>query len=309
MNPLVTIIMATYNRAHLIAETLQSIQKQSYKNWECLIVDDGGADNTAEVLQPLLASDARIQYLQRPNTYKKGLPGCRNYGLDLAKGNYIIFFDDDDIVHPDNLKIGIELLTQNLEFLFCHYNKKPFEGQFNYNQLQSIGTFNKIDTDVDFIEKMVTNVIPVASCTVLFKAQCFATIRFVESLQYAEEWECFQRVFCNYYKGVLIDAVLYFNRKHPNSNTGEFYNNDPIRMASKKEAIQLVAEILVSKNKLTDAILKYLIGYALAFRDVQLLKILMTIAKVSIEKRLYLTLKFIAYPLWKQYKKLVKKIK
>lgn len=309
MNPLVTIIMATYNRAHFIVETLQSIQKQRYINWECLIIDDGGIDDTLEVLQPILDNDIRFHYLKRPNTYKKGLPGCRNYGLDVAKGNYIIFFDDDDIVHPDNLKIGIELLTQNSEFLFCHYNKKPFEGQFNYNELQSIGTFNKMDTDFTFIEKMVTNVIPVASCTVLFKAQCFSTIRFVESLQYAEEWECFQRVFCNHYKGVLIDAVLYFNRKHPNSNTGEFYNNDPIRIASKKEAIQLVAENLASKNKLNTSILNYLVGFALAFRDVQLLKTLMTIAKVSVEKRLYLTLKFKMYPLWKQYKKMVKKIK
>lgn len=309
MNPLVTIIMATFNRAHLIAETLQSIQKQTYTNWECFIIDDGGTDNTLEVLQPILANDIRFRYLKRPNTYKKGLPGCRNYGLDIAKGNYIIFFDDDDIVHPDNLKIGIVLLTENPTYLFCHYNKQAFEGQFNYNQFKGIAAFNKTNTDVTFLEKMVTNIIPVASCTVLFNATCFNNLRFHESLQYAEEWECFQRVFCNHYKGVLIDAVLYFNRKHPNSNTGEFYNNDPVRMASKKEAIQLVAENLASKNKLNTPILKYLVGFALAFRDRQLLKTLLVIGKVSVKKKLYLTLKFIAYPLWKRYKKIAKKIK
>ena len=97
MRPLVTIIMATYNRASFIVETLQSIQNQIFKDWECLIIDDGGTDATAAIIAPILAQDNRFQYLLRPDTYQKGLPGTRNYGLDLAKGDYIIFFDDDDI--------------------------------------------------------------------------------------------------------------------------------------------------------------------------------------------------------------------
>ena len=98
MNPKVTIIMATYNRAHFIVETLLSIQNQIFQDWECLIIDDGGTDNTAEVIKPILDQDTRFSYRKRPEQYQKGLPGCRNYGIDLAQGQYIIFFDDDVLI-------------------------------------------------------------------------------------------------------------------------------------------------------------------------------------------------------------------
>ena len=83
MKPIVTIIMATYNRAHFIVETLQSIQNQTFENWECIIIDDGGTDNTNEVIAPILEKDTRFQFVKRTDSYQKGLPGCRNYGLDL----------------------------------------------------------------------------------------------------------------------------------------------------------------------------------------------------------------------------------
>ncbi|MDP5096524.1 MAG: glycosyltransferase family 2 protein, partial [Flavobacterium sp.] len=76
--------MATYNRAHFIVETLHSIQQQTFTDWECIIIDDGGTDNTKEVLTPILEQDNRFQFLKRPNTYLKVFPCCRNYGLDLA---------------------------------------------------------------------------------------------------------------------------------------------------------------------------------------------------------------------------------
>ena len=85
VSPKVTIIMATYNRAHFIVETLESIQTQSFKDWECLIIDDGATDDTNEIINPILKEDHRFQFLKRPESYKKGLPGCRNFGLDIQK--------------------------------------------------------------------------------------------------------------------------------------------------------------------------------------------------------------------------------
>ena len=83
--------MATYNRAHFIAETLETITAQTFENWECLVIDDGGTDNTNEIINSILEQDNRFQFLKRPDRYKKGLAGCRNYGLDLAKGDCVIF--------------------------------------------------------------------------------------------------------------------------------------------------------------------------------------------------------------------------
>ena len=267
-NPLVSIIMATYNRAHFIVETLQSIQNQTYQNWECLIINDGGTDNTLEVITPILVKDNRFQYLKRPNNYRKGLPGCRNYGLDIAKGDYIIFFDDDDMVHPQNIEICLNTLENNI-YDFCHYQKEPFYKKipkiYNITTLEIRGELN-----CDKIEKIVTQKIGIASCTVMWKRKCFNTHRFNESLQYAEEWELYTRLISERINGVIINNVLYYNRKHPNSNTGEFYLNDPIRRTSMKNAIVLVVMNLKNKQLLSNSLLRYFVQLSIGFKEFKL---------------------------------------
>ena len=75
MNPKVSIIMATYNRAHFIVETLLSIQKQTFSDWECLIIDDGGTDNTKEVIAGILEEDQRFRFVKRPECVSKRVTG------------------------------------------------------------------------------------------------------------------------------------------------------------------------------------------------------------------------------------------
>src|SRR5690554_8063110 len=108
--PLISIIIPTFNRAHLIGETLDSILAQTYQNWECVVVDDGSTDNTDEVMAAYMAKDARFQYHHRPPEKTKGANACRNAGLDLAAGEYIVFFDSDDLMTPDHLKVKISAI-------------------------------------------------------------------------------------------------------------------------------------------------------------------------------------------------------
>ena len=96
MQKTVSIIIPTFNRGCLLEETLQSILKQTYTKWECIIVDDGSTDNTEKIVEKYIKSDSRIQYYKRPETRKKGANSCRNYGFKLAKGEYINWFDSDD---------------------------------------------------------------------------------------------------------------------------------------------------------------------------------------------------------------------
>ena len=85
-NPLVSIIIPTYNRAHLLEETLNSIVKQTYSNWECLIVDDGSKDDTDNFMESFIKKDKRFQYHKRPKNSPKGGNAARNYGFQLSKG-------------------------------------------------------------------------------------------------------------------------------------------------------------------------------------------------------------------------------
>jgi len=307
--PQITIIMATYNRAHFIVETLQTIQNQSFANWECLIIDDGGTDDTIGVITPILEEDPRFQYLKRPASYKKGLPGCRNYGLDLAKGNCVIFFDDDDLVHPDNLKISLEVIQTN-KVDFCNYQKLSFFTE-SIPTMQSATTEIVNTLDRTNIELVITQKGKITSCTVLWTKKCFETIRFDETILYAEEWECYSRILSENFKGIIICNVLYYNRKHYNSMTGEFYmNNDPVRRKSYTKAVLLMVQNLKKKNLLSTTLKRYFITTAIEFKEYNLFEDIINVLDLSIFEKIrwqffyaFLPLRFKLYRIRKAIKK------
>ncbi len=279
MEPLVSIIMATYNRAVFIPESLQSIQNQSFVDWECLIIDDGSNDNTAQVVAPFL-KDHRFSYFLRTNNFKKGIPGCRNFGLSLSRSRYVIFFDDDDIVHPLNLEICVSEFQKN-DIQFCLYKKEIFKDQYVANVDNSIQFAIKTITHLE-IDKIVSNELPFASCTVMWEKSCFANEQFNENLLYAEEWELYLRIISNKVKGIQINKILYFSRKHQNSNTGEFNQNNSIRVKSHIEAILLVADNLNKKKMLSDKTMRYFVTNCKHYQNENVLNKLFKILNLSI---------------------------
>ena len=106
--PRISIVIPTFNRGDLIKETLDSVQAQTYKSWECIVVDDGSTDNTAMVLNSYQEKDGRIQYIKRPEHLPKGANTCRNLGIEKAGGDYIVFFDSDDLMTPDHLEVKLK---------------------------------------------------------------------------------------------------------------------------------------------------------------------------------------------------------
>jgi glycosyltransferase involved in cell wall biosynthesis len=306
--PKVTIIMATYNRAHFIVDTLKSIQNQTLKEWECLIIDDGGTDNTREVITQILEQDNRFQFLKRPDIYLKGLPGCRNYGLDLAKGEYIIFFDDDDIVHPQNLELCVLELTNN-DISFCRYIRDVFFGGFDFD-FDYLKVYASFYIDLKDIERILKNELPFNSCAVMWKKECFTNDRFVEHLMYAEEWELYSRIVSSGIRGISIEKCLFFGRKHPASNTGEFYSNNPIRRESYAKAILLVIMNLKDKQLLSYSLKRYFIQISMGFKEFNLFNQILNSLKLPTFEKLKwqifygtLPLRLLAYGIWKKIKK------
>jgi glycosyltransferase involved in cell wall biosynthesis len=96
--PLVSIIIPTFNRAHLIGETLDSVLTQTYTNWECIVVDDGSTDETDNLVTDFCKRDHRFQYHHRPSDGPKGANACRNFGFEVSKGEYIQLLDSDDVL-------------------------------------------------------------------------------------------------------------------------------------------------------------------------------------------------------------------
>jgi len=303
----VSIIMATYNRAHLIEGTLDSILNQTFGNWECLLIDDGSTDNTKEILRPFLLKDPRFKYYGRTKNHKKGLPGCRNQGLELAKGDYIIFFDDDDIVHPDNLKISIGSIKLH-KVKYLRYLREVFNGEFS-EYFDRSDTFKTSNLDIFDLENIITGKLPFNSCQILWKRKCFEDNHFNEDLMYAEEWECYTRILSTGVKGISIDKVLFYGRKHPNSNTGEFYNNDPVRRASNLMAIHLVIENLSKKGLFSPNLEQYFIRTGFFLKEISVIEDVLKHSNAGAFKKLKYLWGFRIYPVLKLFFNLKAKLK
>lgn len=112
---MISVIIPTYNRAHLISRAIESIQRQYFKDWELIIVDDGSTDNTDEIIKPFL-EDHRIHYKLKNNS---GAADSRNVGVKYAKFEFITFLDSDDEAHSDWLKEYAELISNKKAKVVC----------------------------------------------------------------------------------------------------------------------------------------------------------------------------------------------
>ncbi len=295
----VSIIMATYNRAHFIEETLISIQNQTFKDWECIIVDDGSIDNTSEILKPYLIDDIRFKYVKRPSKHIKGLPGCRNHGLDLATGDCVIFFDDDDIVHPDNLQLCVSALN-SYKVDYIRYRREVFTGKFT-KKFDRSNKFNAYPLDWFIIEKMIIGEIPFNSCQILWSKECFSGIRYNEALMYAEEWECYSRILVSGARGVSLDKTLFFGRKHSKSNTGEYNSKKAFRVNSHIKASLLVLDTINTKKIYSDNLKTFFIRLALKLNSYQILKKYLDLAEATRIEKIKYSIGYRIYPLMKPF--------
>lgn len=116
--PIISVIIPTYNRAHLIEKTLKSTLNQSYQSFEIIIIDDGSTDNTREVLGRI--NDERIRCFYHEEN--KGTAAARNTGIKNARGEYIAFLDDDVEWLPEKLEKQIEIFKTDLPELGVVYS-------------------------------------------------------------------------------------------------------------------------------------------------------------------------------------------
>lgn len=115
--PHFSIILASYNRAHLLPRAIQSVLKQTFQDWELLVVDDGSQDETATLMQEYCKKDARIHYIHKEHS---GLSKTRNKGIEMAQGKYCTFLDSDDEYKEDHLQKNFEYLKKNPDLKMIH---------------------------------------------------------------------------------------------------------------------------------------------------------------------------------------------
>jgi teichuronic acid biosynthesis glycosyltransferase TuaG len=131
VEPLVSIITAACNSESTIAETIQSVIRQKYQNWEMIIVDDGSTDQSVSLIERTIAKEKRIRLIK--STTNQGPAVSRNIGLNEARGKYITFIDSDDIWLAHFLQNTIELMEKKkFPFVFASYRRISEDGSKSY---------------------------------------------------------------------------------------------------------------------------------------------------------------------------------
>ncbi|MGM5470804.1 glycosyltransferase family 2 protein [Flavobacteriaceae bacterium LMO-SS05] len=212
---LVSIIIPTFNRAHLIGETLDSVLAQSYTNWECLVIDDGSSDTTATLLNQYITNDARFQYHQRPNRHLPGGNGARNYGFELSKGYYVQWFDSDDIMYTDYLQSRLMVFENSpkTDVVFCAFTY--FDSKGLKKRISNYSFSGHILKDLT--DKKVTY----SPLSFLLKREIINGFVFDETLIRAQDLEFFFRVFSSSSTLQIrhVKEVLFKVRWHDDSLT------------------------------------------------------------------------------------------
>ncbi|MFK3977021.1 glycosyltransferase family 2 protein [Shewanella vesiculosa] len=127
MQPLVSIIMPSYNAEKTIAQSIESVLQQSYTKWELLITDDKSSDNTINIINEYVAKDTRIQLFK--NEKNLGAGGSRNRSIKESNGKYIAFLDSDDLWLDNKLSIQIDYMqTNNTALSYTWYQKFSDDG-------------------------------------------------------------------------------------------------------------------------------------------------------------------------------------
>lgn len=165
---LFSIIIPTYNRASFIVNTINAFVAQSYPRFEIIVVDDGSKDNTEEVMKSV--TDPRVSYHKKENGERGA---ARNYGLAIAKGDYVNFFDSDDLAYPTHLEAACRAVLQlgHPEVFHMGYDIKSPEGKL-------LSEHNSFNGD---IEKYAIRTKQVSINALFVKRQVADAIRFSEN--------------------------------------------------------------------------------------------------------------------------------
>lgn len=216
-NPLISVIVPSYNYAHYLPDLINSLQRQSYSNWECIIVDDNSMDNTKEVVNSFMEKDIRIKYYFQENG---GPAKARNYGISIAKGDYIQFIDADDFIGDEKFQLEIELFNKNnsIDIVYSSYTfvdsdlKKQWRDEKKWESLSSKPFYNFIN----YWEAGL--MIPIHSF--LFKKECFSHFGSLDlNFKTHEDWDLNLNFSLNGAKYVMHNYIGAYYRVHQSSSS------------------------------------------------------------------------------------------
>ena len=226
-NFLISIVIPVYNAEKYLGGCLNSIQNQTYKNFEVILVNDGSIDNSESICKSFVEADTRFRYYLKGNG---GASSARNFGLNHVTGDYITFIDADDWVEENHLEVLINNIKENNSDMAVSSIKK-FDNSNNFyfrvysNEEKYLLNYNKLNR-VEFLV-ILPKLIPAnnsykVAVSKLFKKELVTDVRFDESIVYGEDLEFFFKIYNNINSISYIDEVTYVYRLHDERSSSKF---------------------------------------------------------------------------------------
>lgn len=216
--PVVTVIIPTYNRAHLLSRALDSVLAQTFEDFEVLVVDDGSTDDTAALMAEYVARDERVRYLVQPRN--AGVSAARNRGLREARGAYIAFLDSDDEWLPTKLERQVdrfEVLPEDVGLVYGGVENVGADGERTVHTPEHRGDL--------FQTLLRKNVIHGTSGVMLRRAAAVRAGFFDEEIPAIEDWEYWLRVLPHFDVDFVAEPLTRYHDPHgverKSLNTGE----------------------------------------------------------------------------------------
>jgi len=208
----VSIIMPTYNRANYIGETIESIRKQTYENWELIIVDDGSDDNTEEIVSAI--KDDRLKFYKAGRIAVNGK--IKNIGIEKANGELIAFIDSDDLWAETKLEKQVAALQEYPEAAFS------LTGGFNFQDVnQPIDFFYRQKEGLrygDIFSAIFKSEISTTTPSLVLRKECLAAGGFDETKPFSDI--DFITRLASRFKAVVLYEPLLFRRLHSSNDSG-----------------------------------------------------------------------------------------
>lgn len=214
VHPKVSIIMPTYNRANYIVETINSIQQQTYQNWELIIVDDGSDDDTEEIIAQL--KDERIQFYKAGRIAINGK--IKNFGVKKASGEFIAFIDSDDLWHHEKLEKQILSLQQYPDAGFSMtggYNFRKSGEPIDFFYKQTTG-LKYGDILIPFFQSQISTTTP----SLVMRRSCLATAGLFDESKPFSDIDYILKL-ASYFKAVILYEPLLYRRLHDSNDSNQ----------------------------------------------------------------------------------------
>lgn len=241
-NPFLSVIIPTYNRAHVLDRAINSVLSQSYSEFELLLIDDGSTDNTQNLLLSFIKKDKRIKAFYIDNS---GVSRARNVGINNSKGELIAFLDSDDEWLPNKLKRQVDLYLSS-KFILCHSNEIWIRNGVRVNQMKK---HEKSGGDLFLKSLPLCCISPSAS--ILDKKIFDEVGLFDESFEVCEDYELWLRITAKHQVSFIDEPLIIKHGGHADQLSNRSWGNDVYRVMALEKIIN---SGLISGEKMVQAV-------------------------------------------------------